>query len=117
MVLKDFNIYCNLYGYAIAEAQMFTSIINPKKFKELHINMYAKEQYMLLLKTNVKNAEIYPDDNKLIIKETGMNKSTIVNILKNDIDGCIYKRYNANRYEIVFSLGDIFYRVFALLKA
>ena len=116
MVLKDFNTYCDLYGYAVAEETfMLKDIMKPKKFEELHINMYAKEQYMLLLKANIKNAEICPDDNRLIVKSNGTNKSIIMNIFKKDIDECIYKRYNANRYEIIFSLGDIFYRVFAVL--
>ena len=117
MVIKDFNAYCNLYGYDVAGTSMLKDLMDPKKFEKLHINMYSKGQYMLLLKTDVENAEIYPDDNRLIIKTNGKNQSTIMNIFKKDIDECIYKRYDVNRYEIVFSLGDIFYRVFALLKA
>lgn len=117
MVIKDFDTYCNLYGYDVVETSMLKNIMNPKKFEKLHINVYSKKQYTLLLKTDVKNAEICSDDNRLIVKSGGKNKSTIMNILKKDIDECIYKRYDVDRYEIVFSLGDIFYRVFVLLKA
>lgn len=116
MVLKDFNSYCDLYGYtADKELSGFNDILKHKKFEKLHIGMYTKEPYMLLLNTEIENAKIVPDDNRLIIKSGGINKTTVMNIFKKDIDECIYKKYDANRYEIVFSLGGIFYRVFILI--
>lgn len=117
MMLKHLETYCDLYGYTLDKGlSKLNEVAGHKNFKKLHISLYNAEKYMLLLKTDVDDAEIVPDDNRLVIKSNGINKSTIMNIFKNDIDECIYKVYDVNRYEMVLSLGGIFYRIFALLK-
>jgi hypothetical protein len=118
MMLKHFETYCDLYGYTLDKGlSKLNEVAGHKNFKKLHISLYNAEKYMLLLKTDVDDAEIVPDDNRLVIKSNGINKSTIMNIFKNDIDECIYKVYDVNRYEMVLSLGGIFYRIFAVLTA
>lgn len=118
---KSLSHYCDLYGYMDNEESAIVlsnklSELKYNKLKELHIDMYAEEPYMLFLKTDVKNAEIIPDEHRVIIKNGSANKSTIMNIIKEDIDECVYKRYDSNRHEIVFTLNGILYKMFVLLK-
>ena len=110
--------YCDLYGYSSdEELSELIDALKDKKMKRLHIDMYADNPHILFLKTDVKDAEIISDENRFIISSGNINKSTIVNIFKNDIEECIYKRYGSNRFEIIFSLGNILYRLLATMAA
>ena len=88
-----------------------------KFFDNLHIDVYTSSPYMLLLRTIEKNVEIIRDEDRIIIRNGKINKTTIANISKKNIDECIIKRYDVNCYEIVLSLGEIFYKIFAVLMS
>lgn len=115
---NDLNLhsYCDLYGY-IDGKSILNNILKDIRIKTMHIDMYQnKPCYSLLLRSNENNVEIVPDNDRLILRNSGKGKRTIMNILKKDIDDCIYKRYDDNRYEIILSWNEIMYKMFVALS-
>lgn len=116
MVLKRFKSYCEKYGFTTDKDLLeLNNIFKHNHFTKLHIDIYTENPYMLLSRMAENNVDSVIENDRIIIRKGDRNKTSIVNILKDNIDCCIVKRYDNTRYEIIVSMCGIYYKIFAIL--
>lgn len=112
--MDKYNFFCNKYGFvADNDKTKIKNIFNNNKFNNLHIEIYSNSPYMLLLRAVESNVLTEVKDGR-IIAGTKSNEgiTTVLNILLENIDRCFIKQYDDTRYEIVFSLLGLQYKMF-----
>lgn len=116
MVINRFETYCDKYGFTLdKDLSELNRIICKKNFKKLHIDTYLEDPYTLLLRTIESNVVISLEKDRIIIRKNDRNKTTVTNISLESIDNCITKRYDNTRYEIIFTVHNICYKIFVII--
>lgn len=92
---------------------------NNIKLKEVHIDIYPENplisptSFMLLLRTIEKDAIIYNDNNRLILKKCDKNKTHIINVLFSKITECFSKTTDSY-FEFILNIQNIWYKIIVL---
>lgn len=82
---------------------------NNNKFKEINISVSITNPTMLLARSKEKNVTVAINSiqgDRIILKK---NKTVIMNILLDEIEGCLYKVYENGLYEFEFEVRDFRY--------
>lgn len=83
------------------------------KFKEVNISVNLTEPSMLLARSKEKNVSVEVNsiqENRLILKKnSGRCSTVIVNILLDEINGCLIKKYGNGLFEFEFEVRDFRY--------
>ena len=92
---------------------------NNKKFKEVNISVNLTEASMLLACNEEKNVTVESSSvqyNRLILKKNNGRCSTVImNVLLDEINGCLVKKYNNGLFE--FEVRDFRYSLHILVGA
>lgn len=106
-----------LLNHGFAEATdkkvLLGLFINNKKFREVNISVNFTEPFMLLARSKEKNVTVEVNsvqDNRLILKKNSGRCSTVImNILLDEINGCLIKEYGNGLFEFEFEVRDFRY--------
>lgn len=108
--------YCEKYGFIYDNTKTdFKNIINHNVFKTLCIETYTLNPYMLLLRTIEKNVLAEIKDGRIMIRKRDKHKTSIADIVFDQIANCIVKKYNDIQYEIVFVIHNIYYKLLVVI--
>lgn len=114
--MNKLEILCEKFGFNFDSD--FTSIKslfanNGKTIKEIHIDIKANDNDMLLLRSIEENVTTTMIENNLIVRRRDRAKTVIMDIPVDKIDSCVTKRYGENA-EFVFILGNVRYKMFVI---
>lgn len=110
-----FKIYCDKYGFTTdQDLSELNKLLQHNQLEKIHIDIYANNTYMLFLRAIENDVRSRIENSRIIISKNDNNNTSLVNIPVESIDACIIKRYDNARYEIVISIGDILYKIFAI---
>lgn len=91
------------------------------KFKEVNISVNLTEPAMLLARSKEKNVTVvvnFIQENRLILKKNSGRCSTVImNILLDEINGCLVKDYGNGLFEFEFEVRDFRYSLHILVGA
>ena len=87
--------------------------IEDMKIKELHLDTYINEPYMLLSRIIDKNVYHCNQDNRGILRNK--NDDVLVNIPLEEINNWAIKEFSKSHYQILFNICDVQYKVFAII--
>lgn len=91
------------------------------KFKEVNISVNLTEPAMLLARSKEKNVSVEVNsiqENRLILKKNSGRCSTVImNILLDEINGCLVKNYGNGLFEFEFEVRDFRYSLHMLVGA
>lgn len=87
--------------------------IEDMKIKELHLDTYINEPYMLLSRVIDKNVHHYNQDNRGILKNK--NDDVIVNVPLEEIRNLVINEFSDSCYQILFDICDVQYKVLAVI--
>ena len=91
-------------------SKLFT---NNKKFKEVNISVNLTEPAMLLARSKEKNVTVdinSVQENRLILKKnSGRCNTVIMNILLDEVQGCLFKDYGNGLFEFEFEVRNFRY--------
>lgn len=94
---------------------------NNKRFKEVNISVNLTEASMLLACNEEKNVTVESSSvqyNRLILKKNNGRCSTVImNVLLDEINGCLVKKYNNGLFEFEFEVRDFRYSLHILVGA
>lgn len=83
------------------------------KFKEINISVNLTEPSMLLARSKERNVSVEVNsiqENRLILKKNSGRCSTVImNILLDEIEGCLVKDYGNGLFEFEFEVRDFRY--------
>lgn len=83
------------------------------KFREVNISVNLTEPSMLLARSKERNVTIEINsiqENRLILKKNSGRCSTVImNILLDEINGCLYKEYGNGLFEFEFEVRNFRY--------
>ena len=99
-------------------SELFTKY---KKFKKVNISVNLTEASMLLARNEEKNVTVESSSvqyNNLILKKNNGRCSTVImNVLLDEINGCLVKKYNNGLFEFEFEVRDFRYSLHILVGA
>ena len=96
--------------------ELFGKIFNENvKIKEIHIDIYIENPYMLFSRISGKNVFTLKNSNRFIVCKSDRHKTVVVNILLDEISNCMVKQYVDNQYEILFNIQNICYKIFIII--
>ena len=87
--------------------------IKGTKIKELHLDTYINEPYMLLSRVIDKNVSHSLKDNRVVLRKK--DDTVIMNIPIDEIKGCAIKEFSNSHYQVLFNLYNIQYKVLAVV--
>ena len=87
--------------------------IKGTKIKELHLDTYINEPYMLLSRVIDKNVSHSLKDNRVVLRKK--DDTVIMNIPIDEIEGCAIKEFSNSHYQVLFNLYNIQYKVLAVV--
>lgn len=83
------------------------------KFREVNISVNLTEPCMLLARSKEKNVSVEVNsiqENRLILKKNNGRCSTVImNVLIDEINGCLFKEYGNGLFEFEFEVRDFRY--------
>lgn len=87
------------------------------KLKEIHIDIYSEnplissaKPFMLLLRTIEKNAIVFNDDDRIILKRNDRYSTYFMNVPFSEIEECCYKASNGC-FEFILNIQNTYYRI------
>ena len=89
----------------------FEKIMSLPKLKEVHIDIYSNEPYMLLLRAAEKNIIPTKDNERIILSRKDKKHTVVLNILADKVEDILVKRYSDIMYEFVFTVHDFRYKL------
>lgn len=112
---KNQNFY-ETYGFVNDNnKELLSKIFNNEKVKEVHIDTYIDEPYILFSRVIEKNVSMNKKDNRITIRKNDRNKTMIVNIFFDEIKDCAIKQYSNNQYELLFNVRNICYKMLVII--
>ncbi len=93
------------------------------KFKEVNISVNLTEPSMLLARSKEKNVSVEVNsiqENRLILKRKRSREkfdTVIMNVLLDEINGCLFKNYGNEMIQFEFELRDFCYSLHILVGA
>lgn len=84
-------------------------ILNNKNIKELHMDVYHEEPYMLFARVVDRNVSSVIEDGMMCMRKKDM--CVFLNIVLNDIDMCMVKRYSDSHHQVIFSIYGVMYKM------
>lgn len=115
--MNKFQIFCDKFDFTKDDTRTeFMNVFRKKHFKTLHIDIYMKNPYMLLLRTSAKNVSAEIKDGRIILSEKCSDyKTTVSDIILEKIKNCAIKKYNESQLELIFTVDNICYKLFVII--
>ena len=108
--LEDFGFDADEYLIS------FTNIFDDSNIKEIHMDTYLNEPYMLLSRVVENNVSSFIQDGRLVLRQKNGNMSVFCDILLDCIDNCMVKKYSNFHYQIVCAIQNVYYKMFVVLN-
>lgn len=90
---------------------LYMERVKGKKIKELHMDAYVNEPYMLLARIVDKNISHCTQNNRVVLRKK--DDTVIMNIPLDEIVVHTVKEFGNTHYQVLFDLDKIQYKVFA----
>lgn len=110
------------YGFTIDRDKLeINRVFSAGKFSTIYLDTYSMEPYMLFSRVSENNVKSVIDDGRIVMRKSGRYETAIMDILLDDIDGCMFKyhgcfRVNEEmRVEFVFTVHDICFRMIVII--
>jgi hypothetical protein len=111
--MEKFEAFCKKYGFALDSNKIHIDrIFNNNNLKTLHVDMYTEEPYMLLLRVEKNNVKSVIENGRLVFRD---KRITVADILYDRIENCIMKQYNDSKYEFIFTVNNVCYKMFVVI--
>lgn len=101
-------------------SELFTK---QNRFREINISVNLTEPYMLLARSKEKNVSVETNciqESRLILKRKRSKErfdTVIMNVLLDEINGCLVKDYGNGLYECLFEVRGLRYSLHILVGA
>jgi len=87
--------------------------IKGTKIKELHMDTYINEPYMLLSRVIDENVSHSWQDNRIVLRKK--DDTVLMNIPIDEIKDCAVKEFANSHYQVLFNLCNVQYKVLAVV--
>jgi len=85
--------------------------VNGRKIKEIHMDAYINEPYMLLARVIDKNISHCMKNNRVVLRKN--DDTVLMNIPLDKIEVRSIREFDNSHYQVLFDLDDIQYKIFA----
>lgn len=107
--LKEYGFITDEYLFG------FSDIFNDKNIKEIHIDIYSNEPYILFARAIEKNVASGLQDDRFVLRKKDGNRTVLTDIPLDNIENCMIKRYSDLHYQVVFMVQGICYKVLVII--
>ena len=87
--------------------------IKERKIKELHMDTYINEPYMLLSRVIDENVSHSLQENRVVLRKK--DDTVLMNIPIDKIKDCAVREFDNSRYQVLFNLYNVQYKVLAVV--
>lgn len=87
--------------------------VKNNKIKELHMDTYINEPYMLLSRVIDKNVSHSLQDNRIVLRKK--DNTVLMNIPLDAIQNYTAREFADSHYQVLFNVHNIQYRVLAVV--
>ena len=94
---------------------LFKNIFDNKNIREVHIDTYMNDPYILFSRMVEKNIASLMQDNRLILQRNNGGRLSIMDVPINNIFECMVKMYSSTQYQLVFAVENIWYKILVLI--
>lgn len=84
-----------------------------KKIKELHMDMYINEPYMLLSRVIDENVSHSLQDNRVVLRKK--DDTVLMNVPLDDIQNYTAREFADSHYQVLFNIHNVQYKVLAIV--
>ena len=84
-----------------------------KKIKELHIDTYINEPYMLLSRVVDKNISHSLQGDRIVLRKK--DDTVIMNIPLDDVENYTTREFADSHYQVLFNIHNVQYKVLAVV--
>lgn len=91
----------------------YMSKFKNNKIKELHMDTYINEPYMLLSRVIDKNASYSLQDNRVILRKK--DNTVLMNIPLDNIQNYTAREFADSHYQVLFNIHNVQYKVVAVV--
>lgn len=84
-----------------------------KKIKELHMDTYINEPYMLLSRVIDKNVSHLLQDDRVVLRRK--DSTVLMNVPLNDIQNYTAREFADSHYQVLFNVHNVQYKVLAIV--
>lgn len=89
------------------------SKFNNKKIKELHMDTYINEPYMLLSRVVDKNVSHSLQGDRIVLRKK--DDTVLMNIPIDSIENYIAREFADSHYQVLFNIHNVQYKVLAVV--
>lgn len=89
------------------------SELKDKKFKEIRMDTYLNEPYMLLSRVIDRNVRCSLQGGRIIFRKN--DDTVIMNIPLDNTKNCKTRRFSNSYYQVLFNIHNIQYKVLAMI--
>lgn len=107
--LEDYGFEADKYLYG------FNDIFNDSTIKEIHIDVYSNDPYILFSRSINRNVSSIIQDERLMLREKKGNGTVLANIPLDNVDNCMIKRYSDMHYQVVFVVHNVYYKMLVII--
>ena len=111
--MDNFEVYGFIEDY---DLYTFENVFINKNIKEVHIDAYMNDPYMLFSRMVENSVTSLLQDGRLVIrKNNGKSSLVLMDIPFNSIMECIVKKYSNSHYQFVFVVENVCYKILAII--
>lgn len=90
------------------------SVFDKGKFKEIYIDTYSNNPYMLYSRSFDKNASSMLENGRLIIRRNDDHHTAIMNIVLNNIDDFLVSKCGEQNRELLIKIHNICFKILTI---
>lgn len=87
--------------------------VKNNKIKELHMDMYINEPYMLLSRVIDENVSHSLQDNRVVLRKK--DDTVLMNVPLSDIQNYTAREFADSHYQVLFNIHNVQYKVLAIV--
>lgn len=87
--------------------------VDNMKIKEIHLDTYMNEPYMLLSRVIDKNVSYYYRNDRIVLRNK--DDAVIMNVPLKEIERHSMNKINETHYQVLFNICDVQYKVLAVI--
>lgn len=87
--------------------------VKNNKIKELHMDMYINEPYMLLSRVIDENVSHSLQDNRVVLRKK--DDTVLMNVPLDDIQNYTAREFADSHYQVLFNIHNVQYKVLAIV--
>lgn len=92
---------------------LYMDKVKNNKIKELHMDTYINEPYMLLSRVIDKNVSHLLQDDRVVLRRK--DSTVLMNVPLNDIQNYTAREFADSHYQVLFNVHNVQYKVVAII--